>query len=110
MDEEIEEQREESEDELSRIVRDFETIKAIFNEPMNLLRDIQSSYGSRDYANTLEIGRRTLDMMEEPSKEFVKAGMAFCLSAALEWVLNLGEVGVDVSKAEALISQAREQF
>ena len=98
------------EDELSKIVGDAETINSIFNEPMELLKDLQHSYGSKNYAATLEKGRQTLGMMDEPSTQFVRAGMAFSISAALEWVLSLGGVGVDVSKAEALLSTARDHF
>lgn len=105
-----ENKQEESEDELSKIVGDFESVDSIFRQPMGLLKDLQDSYGRKNYATTLEKGRQTLGMMDEPSKMFVKAGIAFSISAALEWVLSLGEVGVDVGKAEALITKAREHF
>jgi hypothetical protein len=104
------EKQEGHEDELSTIVGDAETINSIFNGPMELLKDLQHSYGSKNYATTLEKGREILGMMDEPSTQFVKAGMAFSISAALEWVLSLGGVGVDVSKAEALLSKARDHF
>lgn len=104
------EKQEGYEDELSKIVGDAETINSIFSGPMELLKDLQHSYGSKNYATTLEKGRESLGMMDEPSAQFVRAGMAFSISAALEWVLSLGGVGVDVSKAEALLSKARDHF
>jgi hypothetical protein len=105
-----EKNQEDSENELSDIIGDPESLNSIFSKPLDLLKDLLHSYGSKNYATTLEKGRMTLDMMDEPSKQFVKAGMAFSISAALEWVLSLGGVGVDVSKAEALLSKARDHF
>jgi hypothetical protein len=101
---------EDSEDELSKIIGDPETIDTIFREPLELLKDLQHSYGSKDYATTLEKGRQTLDTMDVPNRQFVRTGMAFSISAALEWVISLGGVGVEVSEAEALLSKAREHF
>jgi len=106
----VDEEQEVHEDELSKIVGDAETIDTIFSGPIDLLKDLQHLYSNKNYAATLEKGRQTLDMMDEPSKQFVKAGMAFSISAALDWVLSLGGAGVDVSKAEALLSKARDHF
>ncbi len=110
MDEETETNESKSEDEITKLVDDKEAVNTIFNGPTGLLKDLMDSYGNRSYASTLENGGKVLSMMEEPTKEFIKAGMAFSISAAAEWVSNLAEVGVDVSEVEGLVSEAREQF
>ncbi|UCE39445.1 MAG: hypothetical protein JSW00_09550 [Thermoplasmata archaeon] len=110
MDEETENKEIEHEDELSKLVGDTETINSIFNEPTNLLRDLTESFEKESYATILESSKDILSLIEEPTKQFVKIGMAFSISSAAKWVSPIGEVGVDTSQAEELISKAKEQF
>lgn len=110
MDEDTENKDMENQDEITKLLRDTEAINTMFNEPANLLKDMMDSFGNRSYANTLENGTKVLGMMDEPTQKFIKLGMAFSISAATQWVSTLGEVGVDISEAEELLSKAREQF
>lgn len=110
MDEETENKEIENQDEITKLLRDMEAINTVFNEPTNLLKDLMDSFGKKSYKNTLENGSKVLDMMDEPTQKFIKLGMAFSISAAGQWVSTFGKVGVDISKAEDLLSEAREQF
>ena len=110
MDEETENKGMENQNEITKLLGDMEAINAVFNEPTNLLKDLMHSFGNKSYKNTLENGSKVLDMMDEPTQKFIKLGMAFSISAAGQWVSTFGEVGVDISKAEGLLSEAREQF
>jgi hypothetical protein len=110
MDEETETNEANSEDEITKLVSDKEAVNTIFNDPTNLLKDLMDSYGNKNFANTLDNGGKVLSMMDEPTQKFIKAGMAFSISAAVEWVSNLAEVGVDVSEVQGLVSEAKEQF
>ncbi len=118
MDENLENQLEKNEenkeveqkDEITKLVGDFETISTIFNEPNNMLKDLSDSFGSKNYATILESSKNVLSLMEQPTKQFIKVGMAFSISAAAEWASPLGEVGVDITRVQELISEAKEQF
>ncbi len=110
MDEETKNKEIENQDEITKLLGDMEAINTVFNEPTNLLKDLMDSFGNKSYDNTLENGSKVLDMMDEPTQKFIKLGMAFSISAAGRWVSTFGEVGVDISKAEDLLSEAREQF
>lgn len=110
MDEETENKNMENQDEIWKLLGDTEAISTIFNEPTNLLKDLMDSFGNKSYANTLENGSKVLGMLNEPTEQFIKLGMAFSISAAGQWVSTFGEIGVDISKAEDLLSKAREQF
>ncbi|UCG70701.1 MAG: hypothetical protein JSV09_06715 [Thermoplasmata archaeon] len=110
MDEDTENKEIENQDEISKLVGDKETINTIFNEPVNLLNDLMDTFSNKSYATTLRNGRRVLDILNEPTQQYIKVGIAFSISAATEWVTTLGEVGVDISRAEELISEAREKF
>jgi hypothetical protein len=110
MDEETENKNMENQDEIKKLLGDAEAISTIFNEPTNLLKDLMDSFGNKSYANTLNNGSKVLGMLNEPTEQFIKLGMAFSISAAGQWVSTFGEIGVDISKAEDLLSKAREQF
>lgn len=110
MDEETENREIKNQDEITKLLEDMEAINAVFNEPTNLLKDLMDSFGNKSYKNTLENGSKVLDIMDEPTQKFIKLGMAFSISAAGQWVSTFGEVGVDISKVEDLLSEAREQF
>lgn len=110
MDEETEKKEFYKQNELSELIRDTETIFAIFNEPTNLLKDLKDSYDRKSYSNTIENASKVLTMMEQPTEQFIKYGTAFSISAAGNWVSTLREVGVDITHAEELLSKATEQF
>jgi hypothetical protein len=98
------------EDEIKRLVRDIEAMDTIFNEPKNLLDGLKDSYGSKNYANILENGKKVLDIMRQPTQNYLKVGTAFSISAAAEWVTVLEDSGVNTSEASDLISKARDEF
>jgi hypothetical protein len=110
MDEDTENNNIAKQDEILRLVEDRDAINTIFNEPMNLLNELRDTYGNRSYATTLKNGRKVFEILNEPTKQYKKIGIAFSISAATEWVTSLGGVGVDISGAEELISEAREYF
>ena len=110
MDEDTENNDMENQDEITKLLADTEAINTIFNEPANLLKDLMDSFGSKSYESTLESGSKVLGIMNEPTEQFIKLGMAFSISAAAQWVSNLGEVGVDITKAEDILSKAKDQF
>jgi hypothetical protein len=100
----------ENKDEISELVGDFETINTIFNEPADLLKNINESFEKESYTTILESSKDLLLLMEQPTQQFIKIGMAFSISAATKWISPMENVGVDISSAEKLISKAREQF
>lgn len=110
MDEDTENKDIENQDEITRLVEDKDVINTIFNEPVSLLNELRDTYGNRSYATTLKNGRKVLAILNEPTQQYMKVGVAFSISAATEWVTSLGGVGVDISHTEELISQAREHF
>jgi hypothetical protein len=110
MDEDTEYKNMKGQDEISKLLGDTEAINTLFNEPTNLLKDLMVSLDNKSYANTLENGTKVLDIMNEPTEHFIKLGMAFSISAAAQWVSEFEQVGVDISKAEELLSKAKEQF
>ncbi len=110
MDKETENKKLEHEDEISKLVEDKEKISTIFNTPEDLLKDMTESFQNESYTKILESSKDILSLLEEPSKQFVKIGMAFSISSAAKWVSPMGEVGVDISRAEELINKAKEQF
>lgn len=110
MEDETEQDEIENVDEISKLTQNAEVLETIFKEPTTLLREMQDSLEKRSYTNTLEDGKKVLEIMNEPMNEFMKMGMAISISAASRWASTLGEVGVDISQVEELIAQAREQF
>jgi putative cell wall-binding protein len=110
MEEETEQNIIENVDEISKLTKNTEALETIFKEPTTLLKEMQDSLEKRSYTNTLEDGKKVLEIMNEPMHEFMKMGMAISISAASRWASTLGEVGVDISQVEELIAQARQQF
>jgi putative cell wall-binding protein len=110
MEEDTEQNEVENVDEISKLTENKEAFETIFKEPTTLLKEMQDSLENRSYTNTLEDGKKVLDIMNAPMHEYMKMGMAISISAASRWASTLGEVGVDISRVEELIAQAREQF
>jgi hypothetical protein len=110
MDKDTENKKLEHEDELTKLVEDMETIDTIFTEPEDLLKGMTESFENKSYASILESSKDILTLLEEPTKQFVRIGMAFSISSAAKWVSPMGDVGVDISSAEELITKAKEQF
>lgn len=110
MDEETENKNIEHEDEITKLVEDMEIINTIFNEPEDLLKGMTESFENKSYSNILESSKDILTLLEEPTKKFVRIGMAFSISSAAKWVSPMGDVGVDISSVQELINKAKEHF
>jgi hypothetical protein len=110
MDEENKNKEIDNIDEVVRLTEDTETLENIFSGPTNLLKDLYDSFEDESYTVTLANSKKMLAIMEQPTQEFMKMGMALSISAASRWVSTLGEVGVDIQKVEELISKAKEHF
>jgi putative cell wall-binding protein len=110
MDDETENKNIEHDDEISKLVEDMEIINTIFNEPEDMLKGMTESFENKSYANILESSKDILTLLEEPTRKFVRIGMAFSISSATKWVSPMGDAGVDISEVEELISKAKKHF
>lgn len=110
MDKETENKKLEREDEITKLIEDMDTINTIFNEPENLLKDMIESFENKNYANILEYSKDILTFLDEPTKQFVRIGIAFSISSASKWVSRMSDAEVDISSVEELITKAKEQF
>jgi hypothetical protein len=110
MDEETESNKIENGDEISKLTENTEAFETIFKEPTTFLKEMFDSLENKSYTNTLQDGKRILEIMDAPMQEYMKMGMAISISAASQWASTLGEVGVNTEQIEELITQAKDQF
>ncbi len=110
MDDIIEHNEIEKVDEISKLTQNTDALATIFSEPTTLLKEMFDSFENKSYTIALEDGKKVLEIMESPMKEYMKMDMAVSISAAARWSSSLKEVGVDISQIEELIAQARENF
>lgn len=76
----------------------------------NLLSKTKESYEKGDFKGTVDFAKQALDTFKRSSELLQTLGVSYAIMSSQRLISNGKEMGVDVKKAEGLLSEAKNHF